>query len=87
MPAERISMRKIREILRLKYELKLSDRVIGESCKTSKTSVARCLERARQAKISWPLSPELDDEQLEQLLYPSEIKLNLDLLVFLSGHC
>lgn len=74
MPAERISMRKIREVLRLKYELNLSEREIALSCQLSKTSVGRYLHRAQQANLTWPLPESLDDTALECLLYPDEIK-------------
>jgi len=69
MAAERISMRKIREVLRLKYECQFSKRQISQSCHLGKTSVTRCLEKAEAAGLSWPLPPELDDEALEKLLY------------------
>jgi transposase len=72
MPAERIKMRKIREVLRLKHELCLSDRKIATSCNMGATSVKRCLSRAKSAGLTWPLAPGLDDAQLELLLYPSE---------------
>ena len=74
MPAERISMRKIREVLRLKYEMGLSERVIALSCQLSKTSISRYLARAKQLDLVWPLPDTLDDKALECLLYPSEIK-------------
>lgn len=69
MPAERISMRKIQEILRLYYENKLSHRQIAESCRIGKTTVTRCLSRVEAAGLSWPLPAEYDDEKLEALLY------------------
>lgn len=75
MPAERISMRKIKEILRLKHE-GLSERKIASSCHISRASVSRCLERAARASLTWPLPDTLDDKALECLLYPSEAKLN-----------
>lgn len=75
MPAERMNMKKIREILRLKYESNLSERAIAQSCRTSKTSVGRCLDKARVKGLFWPLPVDLDDETLEQLLYPTnEVK-------------
>lgn len=76
MPAERINMRKIREVLRLKYEMGLSEREIALSCCLSKTSVSRYLERAKRAALTWPLPDTLDDSALECLLYPSEVKLH-----------
>jgi transposase len=69
MPAERISMRKIREVLRLKYECQFSTRQISESCRVGKTSVIRYLERAAAAGLAWPLPAELTDDALEQALY------------------
>ncbi|MCK4607859.1 MAG: IS21 family transposase [Gammaproteobacteria bacterium] len=74
MPAERINMRKIREVLRLKNELGLSRRQIATSCNIGKTSVKRYLERANKAKLSWPLPANLADAALELLLYPSEAR-------------
>lgn len=73
MPAERISMRKIREVLRLKYECQLSKRQISQSCRLGRTSVTRCLEKAAAAGLSWPLPNECDDEALERLLYQAPV--------------
>lgn len=70
MPMERLSMRKIREVLRLKYECHLNYTKIGESCHISRESVRKYLMRAEQAKLNWPLPEEMDDEQLERLLFP-----------------
>ena len=70
MARKRLSMRKIREVLRLRYELKLSARQIARSCNTARSTVSDYLFRARNAGLSWPLPPELDDTALEKLLYP-----------------
>lgn len=70
MPAERTPMRKIREILRLKWTSQLSNREIAKSCSTARSTVAGCLERASKAALSWPLPESLDDTALEHLLYP-----------------
>lgn len=69
MPAERISMRKIKEILRLYYENKLTHRQIAESCRIGKTTVTRCLSRSLAVGLTWPLPGSMDDEKLEALLY------------------
>ena len=74
MPAERIKMRKIREILRLKHELGLSKKQVATSCNIGTTSVERYLSRAKLAGLNWPLPKDLDDAALELLLYPSEAK-------------
>ena len=39
MPQERLTVRKIKEILRLKYEAGLSNRVIAGACKVSNSTV------------------------------------------------
>ena len=62
-------MRKIKEILRLHWELKLSNRSISNSIKVSNSTVGECLRRAKDAGLVWPLPAELDNEQLEQMLY------------------
>jgi transposase len=69
MPAERLSMRKIREVLRLQAQ-GLSDRKIARSVNVSRTAVRRMRERAEEAGVGWPLPEELADSALEALLYP-----------------
>jgi len=63
-------MRKIREILRLKWSAQLSNRAIATSCAIARSTVAECLERATSAGLSWPLPDGLDDTALERRLYP-----------------
>jgi transposase len=70
MPAERLSMRKIREVLRLRFASGLSQRVIARSLGLSQGAVCEYLDRARRAGIVWPLPAVLDDERLEALLFP-----------------
>ena len=72
MPAERLSMRKLREVLRLHFEQRSSLRSISASCQISASTVQGYLSRAKVAKLSWPLPSELDDEGLERLLYQRE---------------
>ena len=69
MAAERLSMRTIREILRLKWECRRSNREIARSCNIARSAVAECLSRAVAAGLAWPLPPELDDGTLEARLY------------------
>jgi transposase len=71
MAKERLSMRKIKEILRLKWDCSLSNRQIAESCSISHSTVADSLIRAKLAGLSWPLAPELDDADIENLLFPA----------------
>jgi len=64
-------MRKIREVLRLKFGLGLKDREISRSCSIPRSSVANYVFRAQQAGFrSWPLVPDLGDEAIEELLFP-----------------
>ena len=69
MPRERLSMRQIKEILRLKHQAGLSHRQIARSCGLSHTAVSNYLERAHQAGLGWPLPDELDEVQLHGLLF------------------
>ena len=48
----------------------LSQRAIGQSLQLSVGAVNAYLSRSRMAGLSWPLPAELDDAQLETLLYP-----------------
>ena len=70
MPKKRLSMRKLQEILRLKFERGLSNRAIARSISVSPTSVSDCLLRSKMAGIAWPLDPEMDEVELEAKLYP-----------------
>ena len=64
-------MRKIREILRLKFESKLENRQIARSCSIPHSTVANFLRRAAAAGLSWPLSADLSDASLENQLFPT----------------
>ena len=70
MPRERLSMRTIREVLRLRWEAGLSQREIGVSCRLGRSTVRDYLLRAEAVGLSWPLPEELDEEALERLLFP-----------------
>jgi transposase len=67
-------MRKIREVLRLKWANNLSERKVAKSCNISRPAVVSYVERAKLAGLSWPLPDALTDAQLEQLLFPSSKK-------------
>ena len=71
MPGKRISMRKIREILRLRYDCKLTYGQIATSCGIGRTTASDYLNRFEASPLKWPLSPDVDDTKLEQLLFPS----------------
>ena len=70
MPGERVSMRKIRDVLRLRWGHHLPQRTIGQSLRLSQAAVSQYLKRAERAGLGWPLPDELDDARLETLLFP-----------------
>ena len=72
MATERLSMRKSREILRLKWSLGRSHREVARSLAVSCGVVAETVRRARQAGLDWPAVEALNDELLEGRLYPGE---------------
>ena len=66
-----LSMRKVREVLRLHHHVAgLSGRAIARSLKLSPVTVTRYIRRAEEAGLSWPLPESLDDAQLERRLLP-----------------
>jgi hypothetical protein len=56
MAAERLSMRTIKEVLRLKWEKKLSKKLIAKSCNIARSTIRDYLERAQHAGLNWPLT-------------------------------
>jgi|SRR5665213_132885 len=74
MPSERLSMRRIRELLRLKFGNGLPGRVIAASLGLSKGAVNDYLARAVAAGLSWPLPEELNDTALERRLFPGPLR-------------
>jgi transposase len=63
-------MRKIKEVLRLKWECGSSNKQIAKSCNIARSTVREYLGRAESAGLKWPLDPNLDDSSLENLLFP-----------------
>lgn len=74
MPRERVTMRKIREILRLVWSCNQSRRDTAKTCGVGKTTVDDTINRATAAGLSWPI--DLDDEALELRLYPPPIPVS-----------
>src|SRR3954470_11857363 len=68
MPAERLSMRRVREVLRLKYACGASVRTIARSVGIGHTTVGEYLRRAAVIGITWPVPAEVDDAELERRL-------------------
>ena len=70
MPAERVSMRKIRDVLRLTHAMGMSRRLVGEATGIGKTAVGEYVRRAAVAGLTWPILDEIDDAELERRLFP-----------------
>ena len=68
-------MRKIREVLRLREEQRLSQRQISTSCHIGLGTVTEYLRRAKSAGLSWPLPPDLTDGELEARLFPPPVAI------------
>jgi transposase len=62
-------MRKIKDVLRLKFEAKLSHERIAAATGISKGAVTNYVQRAVQKGLGWPLPADLDEGQLEGLLF------------------
>lgn len=70
MPTPRITMRKLRDILRLRFETGLSIRQIKAVTKASIGLIQKLITRAELLNLGWPLPDEMDEAQLQTLFYP-----------------
>jgi hypothetical protein len=73
MAKQRLSMRKIKEVLRLSFQCGLSARQVALSTNISRSTVKDYLVRAERAGIGWPVAESLTDEQIEQRLFPAKV--------------
>ena len=62
-------MRRLRELLRLKYDVGLNHRAIAQACTVGLGTVTAHLQRATAAGLTWPLPDDLDDGALEARLF------------------
>ncbi len=69
MAAERLSMRTIKEVLRLKWEKNFSNKQIAQSCKIARSTVREYVGRAERAGLKWPSVSDLDETHLATLLF------------------
>ncbi|MGH8632894.1 MAG: IS21 family transposase [Burkholderiales bacterium] len=70
MPAPRVAMRRIREVLRLKLLCKLSHREIARALGVSVGAVSHYGQLAEQAGLAWPEVEAMDEWQIEARLMP-----------------
>jgi hypothetical protein len=62
-------VRKIKEVLRLKFALGLGLRQIARSCSIGLGTVHEYLQRAEAAGVTWPLGGDWDEDRLEAALF------------------
>lgn len=72
MAAKGVSMQKIKEILRLHFDAKLSQHQIAASLQISSGVVNKYLSLARAAQINWPLHADVDETKLRAMLRPHQ---------------
>lgn len=65
---KRLAMKKLRELLRLKFDLKLTHRQIGRALNISPGSVSYYVRAANAAGVAWPLDEKFDDKYLGEKL-------------------
>jgi transposase len=69
MAATRLPMRRLRELLRLKFETGLGHRAIAQACAVGLGTVTTTLQRVAAAGLTWPLPADLDDATLEARVF------------------
>ena len=87
MSQERVTMNKLREVLRLHFESRLSNRQIGRALKLAPSTVGYYVKAAAVAKLTWQACLGLTDQELiaqlepycQQLKPVSNIKKPIDL--------
>ena len=68
MARKRTDMRKIKDVLRLKFEVGLSHRDIGQCLSLGPSTVSEILSRFKSSDLSWPLPEAINDKTLEAQL-------------------
>jgi transposase len=63
-------MRKLKELYRLHYEVKLSNRAIGRACGISSSTVWEYLDRAQQKGLNYSRISKMSQEELNSILSP-----------------
>jgi transposase len=71
-------MRKINEVLRLRWEKGFSARQIAKSCDIARSTVKDYLDRAQLKGLTWPLPEDLDDAAVGHLLFPPAAHIDTD---------
>ena len=69
MPTQRLSMRRIRQVLTMHFGAGASTRAIGRELGIAPSTVREYLGRATAAGIGWPLAADVTDESLVARLF------------------
>ena len=72
MSKERLTMRKIKEVLRLIYENKISQSKTSIACNITRSTVQEYIMRFNASELKWPVGENITDEILESKLYPTD---------------
>jgi len=75
MPKKRLPMRQIKKVLRMTHTMDLSQQAISQATGIPRTTVRDYLQRAKKAGITWPIPDDMDDEQLNALLFKQKQSL------------
>ena len=76
MPANRITMRKIKEVLRLKWACGLSHREISRVTGVSVGAVSQYAAMAKAAGLDWPQAEGLDEDTVQERLFGAQKPAN-----------
>lgn len=68
----RITMKKLREVIRLRFELNLGNRDIGRMLNISPSTVSLYINSFKHKGLSWEPNNPITDEELEKLFYPTK---------------
>ena len=71
MPAQRVGLRMIKDVIRLKWEARLSHDKIATALGISKGAVQKYLALASAAKLDWDAVRGWDEPRLQQALLPA----------------
>ena len=69
MPRKRLSMRMIREVLRLHYDHGLSSNLIARACGIARSTCQEYIKRFVSRGLVWPLPESLENADLDALLF------------------
>jgi len=76
MSSKAITMRKIKEVLRLRFECSLSLNAIARALELSKGAVAKYDALARAAQLDWASIEPLTEEQLAKRLLTQKVPID-----------